>query len=260
MPDDEDNDGASQGQKPGSADGDADKKAKESEERIKKLEEDNKKLQEERADIERQRDGVYGRMRGAEERLKEIEAKIKSNGDQDVIDLGVEEEEYVSGKQLRTILPKIEGRFQKQLEARDKKHFADRIEERKADDELRLTETLNSDPEKYPVSYDDALKAFKALADRDPTLWHEVNRRAARAGGRPAKFAYEYALREDPELAKIGKKKDRESLLEEIERAGNNPRTLRSSGTGGGRRAENLPDKDFYEMSEEELDRLAEQT
>ena len=133
------------------------------------------------------------------------------------------------------------------------------MNERMADDEERIEELIEAKPDKYPVGYDEALNKFKSLATTNPGLWDQVNREATRPGGRPARLLYQIAMREHPELLATTRKRERESLLEELEREGEKPPKLKGGG-GAGKKLKDMTENEIMSLSDDELARLRKET
>lgn len=226
------------------------------------LEETNKRIKEleERLDAEtKEKKGIYGDLKKEQEKRKQLEAsleererKIQREEDDDIFaEMG--DEDFITGKHLK--------KFNQAVTAREKKRIVQelqsRADERLANDEHRMMELCESGSEKFPVSYDEAIEAFKELAEDDPTIWRQFDAEKYRPGGRPALLAYKIAVREHKKFQEETKRKTREQLLNDMEEKEKKPAKLKGGAGGAAKRLDEMSDEEISGLSDEELDRLA---
>ena len=217
-----------------------------------------KKLQEQIATLEKEKSGIYRdlkteqeKRRQYEDKLLQLEQKVTKAEDEDLISK-VDDEDFITGKQLKVLMDTLNKR-ERDRYVRDAQM---RGQERAANDEVRLKEIVEANPKKYPVSYDEAIQAFIELADKDPGIWRQYDTLKFTPGGKPAEFAYKYALREHEKFQKVQEQRTRENLIEELRRKENEPVKFRSS-SGSSKSIDDLSNEDVSHMSDEELDRVA---
>lgn len=220
-----------------------------------------KELEEKTAATEAEKKGIYADLkreretrRNLEQSLEERERKIKEGTDEDAFG-NIGDDDLITGKHIKHLLRGLGEREKKRL-ALDLKMRAD---DRVALDEQRVEELCETKPEKYPIPYEDAIKAFLELAEKDPSLWQAYDAAKHRSGGKPADYAYKTALREHPKFKEQTEIKAREKLLDELERAEKTPKKLRAGSGGGSKRLEDMSEDELSNLSDEELDRLARQ-
>lgn len=215
-----------------------------------------KKLQEQIAALEKEKSGIYRDLKGEQEKrrqyedkLLQLEQKVTKAEDEDFVSQ-VGDEDFITGKQLKAFIDTLSKR-ERERYVRDAQM---RGQERAATDEVRMKEIVEANPKKYPVNYDEAIQAFIELADKDPGLWRQYDTLKFTPGGKPAEFAYKYALREHDKYRAEAERKTRENLIEELRRKENEPVRLRS-GSGAGKRIEDLSDVEISNMSDDELEK-----
>jgi len=149
---------------------------------------------------------------------QEAEDKLKTKeeeGKEDALE-GRDDEDPITVKDLRALRKKDAKDRQSDHINRLKEQASDRMDR----DEDRMRDKAAKPTDEFPVSYDEALDAFDALAKTDKTLWDEVNREALRPGGRPALRMYRIAVTKDPELSKKVKTSERDKIIEELDKEG----------------------------------------
>lgn len=225
------------------------------------LEKRLKELEDKTAQLESEKKGIYAdlkkeeaRRREAEERLSFKEKKIReSKEEEDELLSDLEDDEYLTGKQLKSFHKKLLDRG-KQREIGLMKVQAD---ERVANDEARMQDLCELNPDKYPVAWADAVEAWKELCEEDPSLWQQYDFEKFRPGGHPAKLIYKIVLRDHDKFQDLTKKKTREELLDEMEKQDASKKKLKGGGGSGKKSLEDMSDEEISNLSDEELDKLA---
>jgi hypothetical protein len=218
-----------------------------------------KELEEKAATLEKEKSGIYRdlkqeqeKRRQTDERLSEIEAKIKGEEEKNLSEQ-VSDDEYITGKHFKTLLKDLNSKERQRL-VRD---LQLRSAERVFSDEQRLMELIELNPRKYPVPYQEAVDAFKELADKDSSLWDQFDSIKLKPGGRPAEFVYKYALDHHDKFQKSKEKTIRESLLDDMRREESKPVKIKTGAGAVSKKLDDLTDEDISNLSDEELDRIS---
>lgn len=226
---------------------------------IQELERKLKEAEDKAKEFENEKKGIYGDLKKERERNRQLEQSLDEK--EKAISKGTEEDplgdiaddDIITGKQLKKLNQAHTEKQRKTMVA----NFRFMADERVANDEDRVSTLCELRPDKYPVPYADAIKAFTELAENDPSLWQQYDAAKHRPGGKPAELAYKIALREHPKFKEQTEKTAREKLLEEMEEHEGKPKKLKGGSGGGSKRLEEMSDEEIGNLSDEDLERLS---
>ena len=205
--------------------------------------------------------GLAFDLKQERQKRQELEQKLsgKSTEEEDPLK-DKADDEYITAKDLRI----LQTRQQTQAKKERQSMLQEKMDERMDVDEERMSKLTASDkdgkqPEEYPVTFAEALKAFEKIAQADKSIWEDIFREALRPRGRPAEKLYRIALLQDTNLSKLVTQKTREKIVEEMT---NKPRTPTKLGGGGSGKGEvdlmKIGDKELLDMvknSPEDIDK-----
>lgn len=219
-----------------------------------------KELEEKAASLETEKKGIYSDFKKERETRQKLEQQTleekermlrRESGEDEFGEIG--DDDFITGKHLKKLISGLNGRDKK----RAIQEMENRANERVAVDEDRMSNLCEAKPDKYPIPYEEAIDAFKELAEKDPTLWAKYDRARFRPGGKPAELAYKIALREHPKFKDQSEKTVREKLLDELEEKGKRPPKLKAGGSGGKTRLEDMTDEEIANLTDDELERYS---
>ena len=199
-----------------------------------------------------EKDGTTRDLREERRVRQELEGKLVQlqEASDTLVIKDLKDDDYVNAAQVKKIL----GGMVKLIKTEKQRELDTRSDERMADDEDRMRERTDRDPQ--AVKYDEAIDEFKALAAKDASLWDDVNREARRPGGHPAQKAYNIALRESPKYKGLERQRGREDVIKQIDDSGRVPSLRGGGGAGRPKDLSKLTESDIANLSDVELDKL----
>lgn len=187
------------------------------------------------------------------------DARLERKRRQDIEDLNKpkgEKKDLLEGRTDDDIVTVGDVKKMRTEEAKDRQservgRLKERAAERMDTDEERMQDKTAKASDRYPIPYDEALKAWDELVRKDPKLWDDIHREALRPGGKPAEKMYRIAIEEHPDIRNKAKVSEREKIIAELEREGKIPKRISGGGAGDGV-------VDLANMSDAQLLKLAE--